>query len=307
MSLFRYLYLRLAVLILRGLVKLRANIDPSYDYIQHIPSRDSGRNIIAHAYYQPRSESENYKPSPVLINFFGCGYTLPLHGNSSQFCREISQKTGCIVLDVSYRLAPENPFPAQLHDAEDVIKWVLAHPDKFDPSQISVSGFSSGGNLALSIVSSKFTPEIFHSVIAFYPGVESYRDPGTLVAPQPGGRPMPPFILRVFFGCWIPDGVDMRDPRISPGLADAERFPRNVLIITAGHDSLAEEAERLAEKLRVDPGRNVVAERMDRCNHGWDMKAVPGTRDWDLRCKAYDMAVEMIGTENLREGRRSSS
>ncbi|KAJ5994115.1 hypothetical protein N7451_009839 [Penicillium sp. IBT 35674x] len=297
MSLFRYIYLRLAVFILRGLVKLRANINPSYDYIQHIPSRDGGRSITAHAYYQPRSESEKSKPSPVLINLFGCGYTLPLHGSSSQFCREISQKTGCIVLDLSYRLAPENPFPAQLHDAEDVIKWVLAHPDMFDPARISVSGFSSGGNLALSIVSSKFTPETFHSVIAFYPGVESYRDPGTLVAPQPGGRPMPPFILRVFFGCWVPDGVDMRDPRISPGLADEDRFPRNVLIITAGHDSLAEEAERLAEKLRVDPARNVVAERMDRCNHGWDLKALPGTRDWELRCKAYDMAVEMIGTE----------
>lgn len=247
------------------------------------------------------------KPSPVLINFFGCGYTLPVHGNSSHFCREVSQKTGCIVLDVSYRLAPENPFPAQLHDAEDVIEWVLAHPDKFDPSRISLSGFSSGGNLALSIVSSKYTPETFHSVTAIYPGVESYRDPGTLVAPQPGGRPMPAFILRVFYGCWIPDGIDMRDPRISPGLADAEKFPKNVLIITAGQDSLAEEAERLAEKLKVDPGRNVVVERMDGCDHGWDQKAVPGTRDWDMKWKAYNMAVEMIGTEYLREGRSSSS
>lgn len=307
MSFFRYIYLRVAIFILRGLVKLRANINPSYDYIRHIPSRDGGRNIIAHAYHQPRSESGKSKPSPVLINFFGCGYTLPVHGNSSQFCREVSQKTGCIVLDVSYRLAPENPFPAQLHDAEDVIEWVLAHPDKFDPSRISLSGFSSGGNLALSIVSSKYTPETFHSVIAIYPGVESYRDPGTLVAPQQGGRPMPAFILRVFYGCWIPDGIDMRDPRISPGLADAEKFPKNVLIITAGQDSLAEEAERLAEKLKVDPGRNVVVERMDGCDHGWDQKAVPGTRDWDMKWKAYNMAVEMIGTEYLREGRSSSS
>lgn len=160
-----------------------------------------------------------------------------------------------------------------------------------------MSGFSSGGNLALSIVSSKFSPETFHSVIAFYPGVETFRDPGTLVAPQPGGKPMPPFILRVFFRCWVPEGIDMRDPRISPGLADVERFPKNVMIITAGHDNMAEEAERFAEKLKVDPERRVVAERMDRCNHGWDLKAVPGTREWDLRCKAYGMAAEMIGTE----------
>ncbi|KAJ5651105.1 uncharacterized protein N7484_004828 [Penicillium longicatenatum] len=306
MSFLRSIYLRLVVFVLRGLVKLRANINPSYDYIQHIPSRDGGRSITAHAYCGPKSESKKSTPSPVLINLFGCGYTLPLHGSDSRFCREISQRTGWTVLDVSYRLAPENPFPAQLHDAEDVIKWVLSNPDMFDPSRISVSGFSSGGNLALSIVSSKFSPENFHSVIAFYPGVESYRDPGTLVAPQPGGKPMPPFIMRVFFGCWIPDGVDMKDPRISPGLADPARFPKNVLMITAGHDSMAEEAERLAEKLREDPERNVVAERMDRCNHGWDKKAVPGTRDWDMTCKAYDMVVEMIGTEYLREGRRAS-
>ncbi|KAJ6088655.1 hypothetical protein N7486_009916 [Penicillium sp. IBT 16267x] len=306
MSFFRYIYLRFVVLVLRGLVKIRANINPSYDYVQHIPSRDRGRSITAHVYHQPKNERERPKPSPALINFFGSGYTLPLHGSDSRYCREISQRTGCIVLDVSYRLAPENPFPAQLHDAEDVMKWVLSQPEVFDLSRISVSGFSSGGNLALSIVSSKFSPDTFHSVLAFYPGVESYRDPGTVVAPQPGGRPMPPFIMRVFFGCWIPEGVDMRDPRISPGLADAARFPRNVLIITAGHDSMAEESERLAERLSLDPGRNVVAERMDRCNHGWDQKAVPGTREWDLRCKAYDMAVQMIGPEKMDKGRRSS-
>ncbi|KAJ5758853.1 hypothetical protein N7520_006009 [Penicillium odoratum] len=295
MSIFRYIYLRFVVLILRGLVKLRANIDPSPDFIEHIPSREPHRTIKAHV-YRSKEEVEESKPRPVLINFFGSGYTLPLHGSDDRFCREISQRTDCVVLDVYYRLAPENPFPAQLHDAEDVVKWVLGQPSVFDCSRISLSGFSSGGNLALSTVSSTFPTDTFHSVLTFYPGTECYRDPGTLVSPQAGGRPIPPSIMRVFWGCWIPEGVDMRDPRISPGLADSARFPRNVLMITAGYDYLAEESERFAEKLRRDLDRRVVCERMDRCNHGWDQKAEPGTREWDLRCKAYDIAVEILNS-----------
>ncbi|KAJ5924122.1 hypothetical protein N7466_008309 [Penicillium verhagenii] len=295
MTFFRYIYLRLALFILRGLVKLRANINPSPDSIQHIPSREPRRSIKAHVYQSKRdSGAEGSKPRPVLINFFGCGYILPLHGSSEQFCRQISEQTDRIVLDVSYQLAPENPFPAQLHDAEDVVKWVLSQPSMFDSSRISLSGFSSGGNLALSTVSSSFAPETFHSVLAFYPGTESYRDPATLVPPQVGGKQMPTFFLRVIYGCWIPEGVDMMDPRISPGLAEAERFPAKVLMITAGYDSMAEESERLAEKLKQDPERRVVCERMDRCNHGWDLKAEPGTREWELRCKAYSMAVQML-------------
>jgi hypothetical protein len=50
---------------------------------------------------------------------------------------------------------------------------------------------------------------------------------------------------------------DARDPRISPALADVDRFPRVRLPITAGYDSLAQNSEKLARRLGGDAGRRV--------------------------------------------------
>lgn len=297
MSLLRYIYQRLILFFVRRLVKLQYNTSASPDDIIYIPSRDPHRSIKTHV-YRPRSwytePDATCGLSPVLINFVGCGYVLPLHGMSDGFCREISERTNHTVIDVEYRLAPEHPFPAQLQDAEDVIRWVKGQVSIYDDSRISLSGFSSGGNLALATASSAFPADDLHSVIAFYPPTELYLDPKTLVPPEPGGNPAPPFIYRLFFGCWLPDTLDRRDPRISPGLADAESFPRKVLIITTGYDPLAAEGERLAEKLQDDPKRNMVWERIKGFDHGWDVVAKPGTSGWDLRCKVYDMVVDML-------------
>ncbi|KAJ5266511.1 hypothetical protein N7478_009319 [Penicillium angulare] len=300
LSLLRYLFQRVVIFFFRRLVKLQYNTTASPDDITYIPSRDPHRSIKTHVYRPSKQDTTRTpspipSPTPVLINFVGCGYVLPLHGMSDSFCREISHRTNHIVLDVEYRLAPENPFPAQLHDAEDVIRWVKTQPSIYDVSHISLSGFSSGGNLALATASSFPNDALqLHSVIAFYPPTELYLDPKTLVPPEIGGSPASPFVYDLFFGCWLPDRLDRRDPRISPGLANAESFPEKVMIITTGYDPLAAEGERLAGKLRADPKRQMAWERIGGCDHGWDVIAKPGYPGWEMRCKVYDMVVDML-------------
>jgi acetyl esterase/lipase len=64
----------------------------------------------------------------------------------------IADATGCTVLAVDYRLAPENPFPAGLEDCVQAFLWVLEH----GPAQVGaarkyfISGDSAGGNLVLA-------------------------------------------------------------------------------------------------------------------------------------------------------------
>ncbi|CAG8908848.1 unnamed protein product [Penicillium egyptiacum] len=191
----------------------------------------------------------------------------------------MSQQTGYTVLDVQYRLAPENPVPAALNDTEDAIKWVLGRPTKFDTSKVAISGFSAGGNLALAVSSCIFPPESFSSVLAFCPTVEAFVDPGAVAAPDPNGRPFLTFILRLFASCYMLHGHDPKDPRILPAYAELDRFPRQVLIVTVAYDSLAVEAENLAGRLRESSGRIVVSERMEKCNHAWDKMAKKGCLD----------------------------
>jgi len=75
----------------------------------------------------------------------------------------MASSAGCIVLDSDYRKAPQNPFPACIQDAEDVCLYVLAHPEVYDVSKISVGGSSAGACIALA-VGAKLGPEKIQAV-----------------------------------------------------------------------------------------------------------------------------------------------
>lgn len=146
----RYLRLKILVSFFRVLAKfLEPPLTPKPDAVLRIPSRDNRRAIKAHLYKPFTGEAGNGGPHPVLINFYGSAFVLPLHGADDNFCRLIATKTDYVVLDVDYRIGPEDPFPAAIHDVEDAITYVLNRPEKYKTSQVSVSGFSSGGTLAL--------------------------------------------------------------------------------------------------------------------------------------------------------------
>lgn len=220
---------------------------------------------------------------------------LPLHSRDDEFCRLVSRKTDYTVLDMQYRLAPEHPFPAALNDAEDVIKWVLAHPSRFDQTRIALSGFSAGANMVLAAASSVFPKGTFRSLLAFYPICDLSTPPELKKAPDASGPAIPAFMARTFNQSYTPASVDVRDPRISPLFAPAENFPKNLLVITCAYDNLAPEAEALAAKVEADKGHHVIVRRMEKCGHAWDKYLKVGTDQGNKKDEAYALALEMLG------------
>jgi acetyl esterase/lipase len=290
MSFLTYLYYKFFATLLRAVTWLGGGRPLAFpDEVRHIPSRDNGRTIKIHVYHAASTPG----PSPVLLNFHGSGFVLHLHGSDHEFCRQISEQTKYTVLDVPYRLAPEDPFPAAIHDVEDAIKYALGRPDEFDLSCLSLSGFSAGANLALAASATLFSPETFRSLIAFYPPLDLNTDPAAKVAPDPNGRVIPVRVARLFNRCYVPSDFDPRDPRISPRFAQLDRFPGRMLMITCDGDSLALEGEELAEKLQHE-GHYVVRERMHGCNHAWDKRTSAGTPQRQAKERAYKLAVEML-------------
>ncbi|KFY45531.1 hypothetical protein V494_00909 [Pseudogymnoascus sp. VKM F-4513 (FW-928)] len=290
----RYLRLKLLISSLRILVRLVAPLPaPNPDFILSIPSRDKGRTIRTNI-YSPNSETRSAEgPRPVLINFFGSGFALQYHGADEPFCRFIATKTSHIVLDIQYRVAPENPFPAALNDAEDAVKYVIGRPDEYQISHVSLSGFSSGGTLAL-VVSTLFPHGTFRSLIGFYPSPSMAGDPATRKAPVPG-RERPSFWTKVFREAYI-RGKDARDPRISPVFADTVNFPQEMLIFTADHDVSATDMEALAERIKMEghaSGRNLVLRRMEDCDHGFD-KNKKRENQMEAGREAYAEAAEFL-------------
>lgn len=294
-SILTYCYLKTLAILLRSITALGSRIAgrpvPRPDEVRRIGSRDPWRTITIHVY---RAAKPTKGPKPVLVNFHGSGFLLPLHGSDVEFCQTISQNTEYTVLDVPYRLAPENPFPAALNDVEDAIKYAMSRTEEFDLSRISLSGFSAGANLVLAASATLFPPNTFRSLIAFYPPVDLAPDAATKVAPDPSGRVIPIPVARLFTRCYVPPGMDKRDPRISPKYADLHRFPHRLLVITCDGDSLALEGEELAQKLEKLPGRHVVSERMAGCNHAWDKRTRAGTPQREARDRAYALAVDML-------------
>lgn len=56
-------------------------------------------------------------------------------------------------VSVEYRLAPQHPFPAAVEDGLEALLYLANNQEGFgiDASQIILTGFSAGGNMAFSI------------------------------------------------------------------------------------------------------------------------------------------------------------
>lgn len=65
-------------------------------------------------------------------------------------CRSLANAAKAVVLSVGYRLAPENPFPAALHDCYATLEWTQANLTHLSVkgAPIAVAGESAGANLA---------------------------------------------------------------------------------------------------------------------------------------------------------------
>jgi len=261
--------------------------------VLHIPSRDTGRTIKAHCYHSSTRPSQSGSV-PVLVNFHGSGYVIPLHGSDDEFALKIKDKTSYTVLDVSYRLAPEDPFPAACNDAEDAVKYVLAHPEKYDKNHVSVSGFSAGGALALGLCGHVFSQGTFEHALAFYPPTDLSVEPTEKSTPDPTSTSIPDWLATAFNDCYVPPPIDRSHPLISPAKIEASRFPKNVLIITCSNDNLAPETEAIADRLENLPGVNLKRRRMEHCKHAWDKEYTAGSVQERAKDEAYAMAVDML-------------
>jgi len=93
------------------------------------------------------------KDRPMIVYFHGGGWVMGDLDLGDAMCRTLATDAGFTVVSASYRLAPENPFPAAFDDAYDATCW--AHDNAAalggDPSQLVVMGTSAGGNLAAAV------------------------------------------------------------------------------------------------------------------------------------------------------------
>lgn len=88
---------------------------------------------------------------PLVLFFHGGGFVIGDLGTHHSFCSWLADTLDLPVLAVEYRLAPENPFPAAVDDAEAAARWIASTPDifGFQVTGLIPCGDSAGGNLAI--------------------------------------------------------------------------------------------------------------------------------------------------------------
>src|SRR6185437_15844949 len=62
----------------------------------------------------------------ALMWIHGGGWVICDLDTHDAMCRLLAKESGCEVIALDYRLAPEHPFPASLEDCWDALQWVAA-------------------------------------------------------------------------------------------------------------------------------------------------------------------------------------
>jgi acetyl esterase len=137
-----------------------------------LPARD-GQALPARL-YAPTNEA-----LPVLLYFHGGGYTVGSIATHDVLCRELSRLSGCAVVSLGYRLAPEHPFPTAVNDASDATRWLALHANAvgLDSTRFALGGDSAGGTLAaVCAIMARDAGLPVALQMLFYPGAASGRE-----------------------------------------------------------------------------------------------------------------------------------
>jgi len=218
-----------------------------------------------------------YRPSgsvarllPTILYFHGGGWVIGSLEAYDLPCRFFCARTGCAVVAVDYRLAPEHKFPAGLDDAVASFRWLASEavPLGIDPDRIVVAGDSAGGTLA-TVVAHTVRGEARTPCLQWliYPATDLAADTPSHASCGEG------FLLTRedmdwMRGLYLNDLSEISDPRVSPLRSpDLAGLPP-AMIFTAGLDPLRDEGQAYAEKLTA-AGVKVFHREFDSLIHGF--------------------------------------
>lgn len=206
---------------------------------------------------------------PPVLYIHGGGWVTGGLDSCHWLCGELASRLATVVVSVDYRLAPENCYPAALEDCQDGLSWLAAHGSELgvDASRVVVAGDSAGGNLAAALAywDAQGDRRIAQQLL-IYPGLDL-----TLGSPSYGERLSRILTFDVltkavehYLG---PDG-DVKNPLVSPLLAESVAGLPPAVIITGQHDPLRDDGKLYADKL-ADAGVPVDYRNYATMGHGF--------------------------------------
>lgn len=229
-----------------------------------------GRNIQSRMYF-PEKQTRDY----VMLFYHGGGWVTESVNTYDLTCLYLANRTGCRVVSVEYRLAPEHPFPEGLDDCYDYTYAVMKKPEILETERdnIILIGDSAGGNFAAVISMLMRDMNEFHikRQILIYPATyndHSENSPFRSIVENGKGYILTSKHISAYMDLYVRDKFDLQNPYVAPLLAsDFTNLPKT-LVITAEFDPLRDEGEYFGYQLRKN-GNNVSIYRIKDAMHGF--------------------------------------
>ncbi|MCX8124474.1 MAG: alpha/beta hydrolase [Spirochaetes bacterium] len=190
---------------------------------------------------------EPFTPTDALIVYYhGGGFMFGSIELFDHICRKAANSSGCKVVSVEYRLAPEHKFPAAVDDAYYTYIWINNNAKKFgvNVAKVALAGDSAGANLAtVTCLRCKDTNVALPALqVLFYPVVapdvcsSSVRQFGD-------GFFLTKASMKWFTQLYLSSAQDLINPYMFPIFHQHPEGLPEAIIITAEHDPLRDQGE----------------------------------------------------------------
>ncbi|MFT4102741.1 MAG: alpha/beta hydrolase [Burkholderiaceae bacterium] len=207
---------------------------------------------------------------PCLVYLHGGGWVIGDLDSHDALCCRLANQARCSVVSVHYRLAPEHPFPAAVDDCAAAYAAVVADAValRIDARRVAVGGDSAGGNLAAVLalmgrdgaIPAPIHQTLLYPVVDIDKGLDDYP-------PNSPGMMLTGASMVYFRDHYLPRAADRADWRASPLKAESLAGLPPALVVTCGHDPLADEGRAYAQRLERE-GVTVAALHLSDQTHG---------------------------------------
>lgn len=162
----------------------------------------------------------------ALVHFHMGGTVVASMHSDRKAAGHIAKAAGIRSLNVNFRRAPENKFPAQVDDAVTAFEWLVENG--YQPANIGTVGHSVGGYLAVMTAlnlrdAGRPMPG---AIVSISPWCDLEISNETIDSLDERDRLLSAGLLEFFRDCWLGGtGVEYTDPRVSLRHADLAGLP----------------------------------------------------------------------------------